>query len=165
MMPAPKAKEVIAAGIDVAESPAAIRMRRRIELQAPAIVDALIDAAVDGDVAAARCLVERVVPVAKTAPIGEPVTLTGDLPEQAELVKRLLAQGRLSLEEAESLHRAITTVQGVTESSAVLARLAEVERRLAALGDGAQPTRGRKVINVDAQPALPVPTKGGGDDL
>lgn len=111
-MPAPTAKKAIEAGIDVTESPAAVRMRRRIELQAPAIVDALIDAAIDGDVAAARCLVERVVPVVKTTPISEPVALTGDLPEQAELVKRLLAEGKLSLEEAESLLRAITTVQG-----------------------------------------------------
>lgn len=156
-MPAPKPKQAIETGIDATESPAAIRMRRRIELQAPAIVDALIDAAIDGDVAAARCLVERVVPVAKTAPIGEPVALTGDAPEQAELVKRLLAEGKLSLEEAESLLRAITVVQGVTESSTIMARLAEVEHRLAALKDGVVPER--RVIDVDAQPALPAPAK------
>jgi hypothetical protein len=158
-MPAPKA--AIAAPADPSVSPADRRLRQRIALHSDAIITAMIAAAEDGDVGAGKFLLERILAPQRTSPLGEAVNLDGLTPaQQAEAIKARLAAGELAIDEAEALMKSVETAQRIQEATNMMARLAELERRIAALGGGAAPIR-RNVIDVDApEPALPAPKNG-----
>ena len=98
------------------------------------ILRTVIAAAEAGDVGAAKILIERVVPIVRTAPLNRPVPLAGEPGEQADLVRGWLAEGKLSLEEAQALLDAIERAQKVAEHGALVSRIKELEARLKALG-------------------------------
>jgi polyhydroxyalkanoate synthesis regulator phasin len=85
------------------------RGRQIMEAAFPEIALVLIAAAKEGDIAAGRIVAERVVPVARSAPIRKPVDLTGDAATRAVKVADMMAAGELSLEEGEKLLDAIDT--------------------------------------------------------
>ena len=140
---------------EAAPSEMAMRARRMIDLRIAKILNVILDAAEAGDYGAQRLVLERSIPVAKSAPLQEPIDFEGlSLPERAEKVLAWLASGRITLEESESLLRAIGITQQVTDQAALVERLARLERIERVLA--ASP---RDVIDVKAEPvgALPAP--------
>lgn len=127
---------------------AAVRLRREIEANGDDILRKQIERAKQGNPYIAKFLLELILPRAKTLPLREPIALEGDLPQQAETVKRMLAEGSVSLDEAASLIEVIGGVQAITDRAALAQRVAELEAKLAAL-TGPAPL-----------PALPKPTRG-----
>jgi hypothetical protein len=140
---------------------AAARARRTIEAHIDAVLKIVIDAALDGDMAASRLLIERVVPVERSTPVKEPVPLAGEAADQAGTVKQRLADGTLTLEEAAALLNSVEVEQRLRDAATMAERLAQLERQLAALR---QPVR-TGVIDVQAEePARPLPAPKAEDD-
>jgi hypothetical protein len=147
----------------VSGAEALARARRLIEAAAPSIVRVLIDAAHGGDINAARILLDRVLPVARSACIQEPIELSGSPAQQCEQIKAAVASGRLTLEAAETMIAIIESTQRVTDAVQMVERIAQLEHQLAAL---AAPVRAG-VIDVQAEDAarsLPAPRANGGSD-
>jgi len=139
----------------VSGADAVARARRLIEAAAPSIVRVLIDAARAGDINAARLLLDRVLPVARSAAIREPIALTGDPSQQCEQVKAAMAAGRLRLEEGETMIAVIEATQRVQYGAELVARIDSLERQLAALG---KPARAGAIdVQPEAPAALPAP--------
>jgi hypothetical protein len=136
----------------VSGADAVARARRLIEAAAPSIVRVLIDAARASDINAARLLLDRVLPVARSAAIREPIALIGNPAQQAEQVKAAMVAGRLTLEEAEAAIAVIEATQRIEHSAELVARIDSLERQLAALG---KPTR--EVVDVQIEEAAPAP--------
>ena len=110
---------------------AGAKLRKSIETKAPAILKTVIDAAIGGDLAACKILLDRIIPVLKAqalpvnVPIGETLpdtggniivaTLTGSIPPDigSQLITALANQGRLvELQElAERLQRIEKTLE------------------------------------------------------
>jgi hypothetical protein len=99
--------------VSVSNAEAMQRAREIMESAFPEIAQVLTDAARDGDVAAGRLVAERLMPVARSAPIRTAITLTGDAAAQAIQVKDLIAAGKVSLEEGEALLHAIDVTMKV----------------------------------------------------
>jgi hypothetical protein len=133
---------------------AATRLRREIEAHGDAILKKQIETALKGNPYVAKFLLELILPRAKSLPLNEPVTLTGDLPEQAERVKALLAEGRISIDESFAMLDVIGRVQSITDQGALTQRLTEIEAKLAQLIGTTAPA---------ASPALPAPKRGNDD--
>jgi hypothetical protein len=100
--------------------------RRQVEASIPAIVEKLVQQALEGDIAAAKLLLDRLLPPLR--PIDEPVTLK--LPTDpagcAEVILRALARGKLTPVQA-------SVALQVTESARDLAEHDELYRRLGAV--------------------------------
>ena len=149
----------------VSGAEALARARRLIEAAAPSIVRVLITAAQGGDINAARLLLDRVLPVARSACIDQPIELSGSPAEQCEQIKRAVAGGRLSLEAAETMIAVIEATQRVTDAVQMVDRIARLEQQLSAFVAIDAPVRG-KVIDVEAEETarpLPAPKKGKDD--
>jgi hypothetical protein len=100
------------------------------------IIEKQIELAKKGNPLIARFLLERIIPSARSAPIGAPLALKGSPTEQAERVVSLLADGKLTLEEAAALLSAIAATQSIRDATELADRVAEIEARLAALDHG-----------------------------
>lgn len=107
------------------------KLRAAIAHHVPAIVDAMVTRALDGDAAAARLLVERVIPALKPAEVTQTLTLPdGTLTEQGRAVLAAVAAGELAAGQGAQLVAAIGQLARVAE-------IDELERRIAALeGNG-----------------------------
>lgn len=128
-------------------NPACIRARAlRLELmeaagpQLPAVAAMLVRRAIEGDVQAARLLLERVLGTARQEPLGSPGFDLGPLGSPAAVtaaaanVARSLASGDLDPDAAGAVLSALDAVRRAHESD----RLAAIEQRLAMLeGDDA----------------------------
>jgi hypothetical protein len=144
------------------EGHAAADLRKMIEAPAPLLLRILLEAAIAGDVGAARFLVDHVMPIPRSAPLSTPVALTGTPAERAEQIATLLSSGKITVEESQALLAAVEAVQRVRDNGELVGRLTALERQLAALGQPA-----RDVIDVEPEPAkpLPAPAKGEPDEF
>jgi hypothetical protein len=103
------------------------KLRAKIAEQVPAIVDKLTDAALAGDVGAARLLLERVIPPMKAAEQTAPVALAGEtLTEQGRAVVAAVTAGDLAPGQGAALLTSLGTLAKLIEAD-------ELERRIAAL--------------------------------
>jgi len=116
--------------VPVSNAEALIRAREIMETALPEIAQVLSDAAKAGDVAAGRLVAERMIPVARSAPIRKPVKLSGDAAAQVIQVKDAIASGRISLEEGEALLNAIDIAAEVCRKVADFRRSEEFQREL-----------------------------------
>jgi hypothetical protein len=107
-----------------------LRARRVMEAAFPEIAKVLTDAARAGDVAAGKVVTERLMPVARSAPIRNPITLSGDAAAQVLQVKDAMASGQLSLEEGDALLNAIDVSVKVCREIYELGRSEEFQRAL-----------------------------------
>lgn len=111
-------------------------VRDRIAGHLDELVDVLLDRARQGDVAAARTLLERVAPALKV----EELPVRVDLPDGADLastgraVLAHVAAGALAPGQASALLAGLGTVARVIEVDEVVRRLAKLEERLDASG-------------------------------
>ena len=106
------------------------KLRTAIAEHVPTIIERLVAAALQGDVSAARLLLERVCPPLKATE--EPARLAlpdGTLTEQGRAVLGAVAAGTLGPQQGAALLGAIGTLARVVEVD-------ELERRIAALEAG-----------------------------
>lgn len=108
---------------------AATRLRHMID--AEAILNQLQTAALAGDVQAARTLLERALPVYRTAaaPVELPELATAnELTDKARAVLGAVADGRMPPDVGASLVSAIGSVSKITEIDELTRRVAELEK-------------------------------------
>ena len=102
-------------------------LRASIAQHVPAIVERLTDAALAGDVGAARLLMERVIPPLKAAEQAVPLSLpTGSLTDQGRTILAAVAAGELAPTQGAGLLASLWTLGKLIEVD-------ELERRIAAL--------------------------------
>lgn len=105
------------------------QLRAQIELLIPEIIQVLAMKAREGDVGAARLLLERVVPALK--PVEAPQALQiaeGDLSSQAKSIVALAASGEVALAQASQLVSALGTVAKLIEVDELLKRVDALEK-------------------------------------
>jgi hypothetical protein len=105
------------------------QLRVQIEVLIPEIIQKLATKARDGDVGAARLLLERVVPSLK--PVEAPQALQineGHLSSQAKSVVALAASGEVSIGQASRLVTALGTVAKLIELDELLKRVDALEK-------------------------------------
>ena len=103
------------------------KLRTAIAKHVPTIIEKLTAAALQGDVSAARLLLERVIPPLKAAEQAAPLALPdGTLTDQGRAVLGAVAAGTLAPGQGAALLAGIGTLGRVVE-------LDEIDRRVAAL--------------------------------
>ncbi|MFN7692493.1 MAG: DUF5681 domain-containing protein [Burkholderiales bacterium] len=103
------------------------KLRAAISEHVPAIIQSLTSAALSGDVAASRLLLERVIAPVKATEEAQPLTLPdGTLTEQGRAVIASIRDGELSPTQGATLLAALGALAKLTEAD-------ELERRIAVL--------------------------------
>ncbi len=106
------------------------RLRTAIAEHVPEIVDRLLEQAKGGDVAAARLLLERVVPPVKPTEQAAPIALPdGSLTDQGRAVLQAVATGELAPGQAAQLIASMGSLAKLIETDELAARVAELERK------------------------------------
>lgn len=106
------------------------RLRAGIARHVPAIIKRLVTAAKDGDIGAARLLLERAVAPVKAAEQPIPFDLPdGTLTDQGSAVLKAAAAGELSPGQAAQLLAALAAQAKLTETCELVARIAALEAR------------------------------------
>jgi hypothetical protein len=106
------------------------KIRADIAKRVPDILDAMMARALDGDVGAARLLLERAVAPLKAIEQAQALTLPdGTLTAQGRAVLRSVADGVLAPSQGAALLGAIGTLARVTEIDELEARIAALEVR------------------------------------
>jgi hypothetical protein len=106
------------------------KIRAAINDRVPELLAALLAKALEGDVGAARLLLERAVAPLKAAEQAEPISLPeGSLTDQGRAVLRAVAAGQLAPGQGAALLGAIGTLARVTEIDELEARLTKLENQ------------------------------------
>jgi hypothetical protein len=106
------------------------KIRADIAKRVPDILDAMMARALDGDVGAARLLLERAVAPLKAIEQAQALTLPdGTLTAQGRAVLRSVADGVLAPSQGAALLGAIGTLARVTELDELESRIAALEAR------------------------------------
>lgn len=111
------------------ESVKAATLRKRIMKAAPEVVDALISAALGGDVNAGRALLVCAVPPLKPAelPVSLPIDQDAGLADQGRAIVSALAAGQIAPGQAAQILTALAGVGKLIELSEFSERLARLE--------------------------------------
>jgi hypothetical protein len=107
------------------------QLRAQIQLLIPEIIQVLAMKAREGDIGAARLLLERVVPALK--PVEAPQALQiaeGDLSSQAKSIVALAASGGISIGQASQLVMALGTVAKLIEVDELIRRIEFLEKSI-----------------------------------
>lgn len=106
------------------------RIRAAIAKQVPDLLDAMMAKALDGDVGAARLLLERAIAPLKAIDQAQALALPdGTLTAQGRAVLRSVAEGELAPSQGAALLGAIGTLARVTELDELESRIAALEAR------------------------------------
>ena len=106
------------------------KIRAAINDRVPELLAAMLAKALEGDVGAARLLLERAVAPLKAAEQAETIALPdGSLTEQGRAVLRAVAAGQLAPGQGAALLGAIGTLARVTEIDELEARLTKLENQ------------------------------------
>lgn len=113
------------------------KIRRAIEGEQQEILQAVIDKAKDGDMTAAKILMDRVCPSLKpeTQQVTLPQLSHGSLTERATEVLNAVANGQLAPDAASQLISSISTLAKVVEMDEVITRLNNLEQKISDNGD------------------------------
>ena len=106
------------------------RLRKSIEDHVPAIITRLVEAALDGDTAAASLLFSRCLPQVKPETFVPPVFDGGGMADRAEQVAAEAMAGNLSPTAAAELISILAAQAKIIEISELTERLAALEERL-----------------------------------
>jgi hypothetical protein len=105
------------------------KLRETIAQSIPELLENLIEKARDGDVQAARLLIERVIPPMRAAELAQPLTLPdGSLTDQGRAVLRSVAAGELAPGQGAQLLSAIAALGRTTEIDELARRLDALEQ-------------------------------------
>lgn len=106
------------------------KLRAAIAGQVPAILESLTAAAIAGDVAASRLILERVLPPLKAAEQTQPLSLPdGTLTDQGRAVLAAVAAGELAPGQGAALLASIGTLARVVEVDELARRLDVLEAK------------------------------------
>lgn len=106
------------------------KLRASIAARVPELLAAMLAKALEGDVGAARLLLERAVAPLKASEPSEAISLPdGSLTEQGRAVLRAVAAGELAPGQGAALLGAIGTLARVTEIDELEARLSKLENQ------------------------------------
>ena len=106
------------------------KLRAAIAKRVPDLLDAMLAKALDGDVGAARLLLERAIAPLKAIEQTQALALPdGTLTEQGHAVLRSVADGVLAPSQGAALLGAIGTLARVTELDELESRIAALEAR------------------------------------
>ena len=106
------------------------KIRAAIAKRVPDLLDAMMAKALDGDVGAARLLLERAIAPLKAIEQAQALTLPdGTLTDQGRAVLRSVADGVLAPSQGAALLGAIGTLARVTEMDELESRIAALEVR------------------------------------
>ena len=112
------------------------RFRKAVEPRLDEVIKAMVEAAAKGDTAAAKLLLDRVLPTFRPVQPTTTFPLFGDcLTERAESILAAVAAGAIAISDAKALIDAIGSLAKITE-------IDELERRIAAL-EGAKRGSGK----------------------
>jgi len=104
-------------------------LREAIAEHMPEMVEVLIAKAREGDVQAARLLIERVIPPMRAAELSQPLTLPdGSLTDQGRAVMQAVGAGELAPGQGAQLLTAIGALARVAELDEVVRRIEALER-------------------------------------
>lgn len=105
------------------------KVRAAIAARIPELLDAMMQRALDGDVGAARLLLERTVAPLKAAELAQPLNLPlGTLTEQGRAVMAAVSAGELAPGQGAALVGALGALARVAEVDELAARVAELEK-------------------------------------
>ena len=105
------------------------QIRSVITAQLPQLLNAMMQRALDGDVGAARLLLERTVAPLKATDVGQPLNLpNGTLTEQGRAVMAAVSAGELAPSQGAALVGALGALARVAEMDELAARVAELEK-------------------------------------
>lgn len=106
-------------------------LRRAIEGELDGIIEAMVAAAREGDVSAAKLLLDRAIPALK--PMDTPVTLPtgGGLAERGAAILAAVGDGTVTPDQAAKLLQSLGALARVEEIAELRARLDSLERVLA----------------------------------
>jgi hypothetical protein len=105
------------------------KLREAIAKDVPEILEALALAAKAGDTAAAKLLLDRVLPTMKPVDAPAPVALGDGLADAGAAVLRALAAGSVTPDQAGALAGVLSALARVEETVALAARVAALEDR------------------------------------
>jgi len=111
------------------------QLRAALEEHAEEILQKVIERAKKGEPTSGRFLIERILPAAKSASVQVPLELEGTPVEQAEQIKRRLAEGLLTLEEARALMDSLRTVEELKVIAELPDRVRKLEGQLSILNN------------------------------
>ena len=107
------------------------QLRAQVELLIPEIIQVLATKARDGDVGAARLLLERVMPAVKPVEAPQALQISGDdLSDQAKSIVARAASGEVSVGSAAQLVSALSTVAKLIEVDDLLKRVDALEKTI-----------------------------------
>jgi len=107
-------------------------LRAKLEQAAPALIEGLVLAAAKGDVAAARILLDRVMPTLKPQEAPQALDLPAEgLAAQASAIIDLTASGELPAGTAATLLGGLASVAKIRQFEVLEARIASLEAALA----------------------------------
>jgi hypothetical protein len=105
------------------------QLRSAITAQLPELLCALMQRALEGDVGAARLLLERTVAPLKAIELAQPLSLpSGTLTEQGRAVMAAVSMGDLAPSQGAALVGALGALARVAEVDELAARVAELEK-------------------------------------
>lgn len=105
------------------------KVRAAIATRIPELLDAMMQRALDGDVGAARLLLERTVAPLKATDMAQALHLPdGTLTEQGRAVMAAVSAGALAPSQGAALVGALGTLARVIEMDELAARVAELEK-------------------------------------
>lgn len=107
-------------------------LRKQIEEHVPGIITALVAQATTGDAAAARLLLERVLPPIRATEQAQAITLPdGSLTDQGKAVLSAVAAGDLAPGQGAQLLQALGSMAKLIETDDLAARIAALEEQSA----------------------------------
>lgn len=104
-------------------------LRRLLEPHSAKLVKKVVEKALDGDTAALRICMDRLIAPVRSNPI-RIGTLSGTLAERGDQVMEAIAQGSIGVEEAASLMSVIQSQARIIEADELAKRVAALEARL-----------------------------------
>lgn len=106
------------------------KVRAAIATRIPELLEAMMQRALEGDVGAARLLLERTVAPLKATDMAQALDLPdGTLTEQGRAVMAAVSAGALAPSQGAALVGALGTLARVVEIDELAARVAELEKR------------------------------------
>lgn len=106
------------------------QLRAAIAAQLPDLLTALMQRALEGDVGAARLLLERTLAPLKAIELAQPLKLpSGTLTEQGRAVMAAVSKGELAPSQGAALVGALGALARVAEIDELAARVAELEKQ------------------------------------
>ncbi len=112
------------------------RIRDAMAAHVPGVLQTLVMKALEGDIGAARLLLERTVAPLRAIEPAQPLSLpNGSLTDQGRAVLRAVASGQLAPGQGTSLLRALGALARVTEIDELTARIEALEAASTRKGD------------------------------